>query len=180
MKLETLETKHLFLKKLTPAIFKDLFENYSETYVMRLLGLKNHEEYIKQKEKSDGGYQTYDRTIAAFLMVLKTTDQTIGRCGYHNWYPQHKRAEIGYVIFDEVHRGQGYMNEALQSIIDYGFNRMDLNRIEAFAGPNNAPSVHLIEKYGFKREGYLRQHYLRDDVMEDSLVFSFLKSDVDS
>ena len=175
MEFETLETERLLLKKLTPESFEYLSQNYSEEDIISLLGLTNHTDFIREKEKSQGGYKTYDRTIVAFLIISKTSGNTIGRCGFHNWYVDHNKAEIGYVIYDEKNRKQGYMIEAITAIIDYGFNVMNLNRIEACTSPDNTASLHIIEKFGFKREGYLRQHFAIDGKLEDTLIFSLLR-----
>jgi ribosomal-protein-alanine N-acetyltransferase len=177
MQLETLKTQRLLLKKLSPEDFIDLFENYPDAEAKKLLGLSCDEELVKEKEKSKGGYVTYDRSICAFLLVSKDSGETIGRCGYHNWYHQHRRAEIGYVLMKEENKRKGYMSEALKAILDYGFNTMDLNRVEACIGPANTASQSLVKKYGFVQEGYLRQHFVRTDVAEDSLIFSLLKEE---
>ncbi len=81
MEFEVLETKRLLLKKLTPESFTRLFQNYTEAEIVKILGLLSHEEFVREKFKSQGGYKTYDRSIVAFLLVLKQTNQTIGRCG---------------------------------------------------------------------------------------------------
>lgn len=177
MELETIETERLILKKLTPEVFTRLFQNYSEAEITKLLGLAGREEFIREKEKSDGGYKTYDRTIASFLLVLKETGETIGRGGFHNWYKAHRRAEVGYVLNKEEHKRKGYMSEALGAMLDYGFNTMDLNRVEAFIGPGNTASQKLVKKYGFTQEGHLRQHYISGAEIQDSLIFSLLKEE---
>lgn len=177
MQFETLQTERLILKKLTPEILTDLFENYSDTEIKKLLGLTTEEEFIKEKQKSQGGYTTYDRTIVAFLLVLKDTNETIGRCGFHNWYNEHQKAELGYALNKEEHKRKGYMNEAVKTILDYGFTKMKLNRIEACTGPTNIASQRIITKHGFTQEGYLRQHYMRNDEIHDSLIFSLLKEE---
>lgn len=177
MKFETLETKRLILRKITPEGFVELFENHSDDDAKKILGLSSDEELTKEKEKSKGGYTTYDRTIIAFLMGLKDSGETIGRCGYHNWYTSHRKAEIGYLIMKEENKRKGYMSEAMKAILDYGFNTMNLNRIEACIGPSNAASLSLAKKYGFVQEGYLRQHYVRKDLVEDTLIFSLLKEE---
>lgn len=66
------------------------------------------------------------------------------------------------------------MTEAVNAIIDYGFNKMNLNRIEALVGIGNVPSLRIMEKYNFKREGVLRQHCHVSNKFEDSVLFSKL------
>lgn len=180
MKLETLETKRLYLKILTPELFTSLFQNHTEAEIIKILGLSSHDEYIKEKIKSEGGYKTYDRSILAFLMVLKETNETIGRCGFHNWYSQHHKAEIGYALSKEENKRNGYMSEAINKILEYGFKTMKLNRIEACIGPDNTASLNTIKKFGFTQEGHLRQHYVREEKIQDSLIFSLLKKEYEA
>ena len=66
------------------------------------------------------------------------------------------------------------MTEAVSSIIDYGFTKLKLHRIEALVGSNNIPSLKIIEKNRFIKEGLLRQHYYIADKYEDSVLFSKL------
>jgi ribosomal-protein-alanine N-acetyltransferase len=54
------------------------------------------------------------------------------------------------------------MTEAVSSIIDYGFNKLNLHRIEALVGSNNIPSLKIMENHNFTKEGLLRQHYVAD------------------
>ena len=69
------------------------------------------------------------------------------------------------------------MSEAVEAIIRYGFSELNLNRIEAIVGPENAPSLRLMEKNGFVQEGRLRKHYPAGDGFEDSLVFGLLREE---
>jgi [ribosomal protein S5]-alanine N-acetyltransferase len=177
MEFETLETERLFLKIVTPEIYTHLFEHHSEAGIKKLLGLTSDEDFIREKLKSRGGYTTYDRTVLSFLLVLKDTNETIGKSGFHNWYKDHRKAEVGYILYKEEVKRKGYMTEALKTILDYGFNVMNLNRIEACISPSNLASQNLIKKYGFKQEGVLRQHYIREGEIQDSLIYSLLNEE---
>jgi ribosomal-protein-alanine N-acetyltransferase len=57
-------------------------------------------------------------------------DRVIGTCGYHVWAKPHFRAEIGYELARE-YWGQGIMQEAIRSLLTFGFAKMALNRVEA-------------------------------------------------
>ena len=89
-------------------------------------------------------------------------------------YPDHFRAEFGYWLFSEEVKNKGYMSEVAQPIITYGFEKMNLHRIEAMVGPYNIASLKIIEKLGFSKEGLMKAHYLRDGIFEDSLVFALI------
>ena len=112
-----------------------------------------------------------------FQIVEKASSKIMGKCGFHTWNPQHHRAEIGYALNDDEFKNKGYMKETLEKVLDFGFQEMPLNRIEALIDENNTPSKKLLDYFGFVREGNLRGHYLVDGVFEDSVMYSLLTSE---
>jgi [ribosomal protein S5]-alanine N-acetyltransferase len=172
-----IETQRL---KLTGYSSKDMtfiFENFSRDEIMKILGHRTEEDYEKEKYKYKNGYASYNRDFILFLLIEKITNTIIGRCGFHNWNVEHHRAEIGYNISDENFKRKGLMSEAVSAIMDYGFNKLNLHRIEALIGSNNIPSLKIIESHHFTKEGLLRQHYCLGDKYEDSILFSVLRNE---
>ena len=172
-----IETNRLILKGLSPHDIKYIFENFSKPEIQRILGHRSEEDYLKEESKHKNGYSSYNRSFILFLLTDKASEHIIGRCGLHNWNMEHKRAEIGYVMEEELYKRKGLMSEAVGAIIDYGFNNMNLNRIEALVGTGNVPSLRLMKKYHFIKEGVLREHYYTSDKYEDSIMFSKLYSE---
>lgn len=109
---------------------------------------------------------------------LKGKKGLIGSCGYYKWIkPDGRQAEIGYDL-DPEYWGKGIMTEALTAIIDFGFRRMKLNRIELLAMPRNERSIGLAHKLGFKKEGVLREHGFDHRMRPvDDVIFSLLRKD---
>ncbi len=176
MEFEIINTERLKLRKLTPEVYKYIFENYSTEQIIQFLGIKP-EEFAAEKEKFEKGMITFNKSYLYFQIIDKALDTIIGWCGFHTWYTTHNRAEIGYGLFNDDYKGKGIMMEAIKPIINHGFAEMNLHRIEAFIGPKNVPSLKLINKLNFTQEGHLREHFCKDNVMEDSLVFSLLKKE---
>jgi ribosomal-protein-alanine N-acetyltransferase len=70
------------------------------------------------------------------------------------------------------------MTEAMKAVIDFGFEKMELNRIEVYVMPRNKRSSRMIKNLGFKREGLLRQRYFDESGnFADDILFSMLRSD---
>lgn len=174
---EILSTDRLLLRKLSPEIFDFIHQNYTEQELMTFLGLTTEEALTFEKEKYRKGLSTFNKSFCYFQILEKTTEQIIGWCGYHTWYLDHQRAEIGYGLFDDHFKGKGLMSEVVKTVLDYGFDTMKLHRVEAFIGKENEASISLVRKFGFTKEGLLRQHYNKNGVMEDSLVFGLLKDE---
>lgn len=169
-----IETQRLILTGYSSQDMTLIFENFSRDEIMKILGHRTEDDYEKEEYKYKNGYASYNRDFLLFLLTEKTTNTIIGRCGLHNWNKEHHRAEIGYNLTDENFKRKGYMTEAVASIIDYGFHKLNLHRIEALVGSNNVASLKIIENQHFTKEGLLRQHFLTEEKYEDSMVFSLL------
>jgi len=116
------------------------------------------------------------RVILKWGIALRTDNQLIGSLTLFNLDFNHRRAEIGYALGRE-HWGQGYMNEALQALLAYAFETLDLHRIEADIDPRNEASCKLVERVGFQREGLLRQRWRVADEVTDSAMYGLLRAE---
>jgi [ribosomal protein S5]-alanine N-acetyltransferase len=121
----------------------------------------------------------YDNFYAGvyFDLVLNENKRVIGSAGFHTWWRDHDRAEIGYWINNETDRGQGYMNEIMPFLLHYGFSEMKLNRIQAHTSQDNVASIALLKKYNFKKEAIIHGHYkMSDGKYSDDYLFYLLKN----
>jgi ribosomal-protein-alanine N-acetyltransferase len=177
MKPKYIETKRLKLRIFTPEIQKYIFKHYSDPQLMEYHGFSTSEELEREKDKFTGGYTTYRTSFLSFHLIRKDNDKLIGYGGYHNWFAEHQRSEIGYHIMNEEDKKQGFMSEAIETIIAYGFEEMKLNRIEAWVSPTNMPSLAIMNKFNFKQEGLSKQHWMVDGKLDDSMIFALLLED---
>lgn len=175
MDFEYLYTSRLKLRKVTPEVYRYVFNNYSLEQLKLFWGAKDDDEIEKLRSRMDKGLTTFNKSFLYFYLIDKTNEKVLGVCGYHTWYVEHNRAEIFYMLINDEDKRKGLMSEAIPAIFDYGFNKMNLHRIEALIGPNNLASLSLVKKYSFIQEGHLREHYCKEGKMEDSLVFSLLR-----
>jgi len=171
----TLETSRLYLKEITPELWNYAFSNLSDLQLIELLALGDMKRLETEKEKYHKGMTTHSISFRLFLLMERRSGKTIGKAGFHTWHAIHRRAELGYAIDLDAYKNQGYMSEALAPVLKYGFEKMNLHRIEAFLSLANTPSVKLVEKFGFTKEGLLREHYFKNNVHEDSACYSLLR-----
>ncbi|TDR36683.1 RimJ/RimL family protein N-acetyltransferase [Tahibacter aquaticus] len=87
------------------------------------------------------------------------------------------RAEIGYLL-DPAHWGKGYAREALRAALAYGFEALQLLRVEADIDPRNEASCRLVEKLGFRREGYLRERWRVNGEITDTALYGLLRREL--
>ena len=171
---ETIETERLILRKLTGEMWEDILLNGSEEEILLYLGTRS-DAIESEKEKARKGFGSFNKSLLIFHLMDKNTGELLGWCGYHTWYRPHDRAEIGYGMYDDAHKSKGYMTEALRAVLKYGFEQMNLHRVEAFIADYNIPSKRLLERCGFRREGVAREHYFDNNQYEDSAFYGLLK-----
>ncbi|MCW3123659.1 MAG: alanine acetyltransferase [Flavipsychrobacter sp.] len=169
-----IETERLLLKELNPSFVKEIMSQCTDEELMGWFGLHTAEALEAEKNKHTLGIANYRTSYKQFILVEKATGIVLGRGGFHNWYAMHRRAELGYAMDSDYGKRKGYMTEAVTAILKYGFEHMDLNRVEAYVGRHNEPSLKIVKGHGFTQEGILREHFCKNDVIEDSVCFGLL------
>jgi ribosomal-protein-alanine N-acetyltransferase len=109
---------------------------------------------------------------------IKGQEKIIGTIGFKNLSKKH-RAIIGYDLQTE-YWNKGYITEALKAVVKFGFNHLEINRIEAEVMQGNVISEKVLEKLNFKKEGVLREWLYWNEKHYDMSMFSLLKKDYES
>jgi RimJ/RimL family protein N-acetyltransferase len=84
------------------------------------------------------------------------------------------KAELGYWMAKK-YRGQGITTEAVQKIINYGFDKLNLVRITATVFPSNQASSRVLEKAGFKLEAVLQNYFRKDGKIFNGKLYAIIK-----
>jgi len=114
----------------------------------------------------------------AFLIFDQTSDQMLGGVtlgGVRRGVAQ--AGTLGYWM-GAPHAGNGRMTRAVAAVVDFAFSKLRLHRVEAACLPENAPSIALLERNGFKREGYARGYLKIDGAWRDHLLFALIEADL--
>ena len=109
------------------------------------------------------------------LCLQGQEEAVIGRIALQDFTNQ-TIAELAYWLARPFW-GQGIMSEALQTVVHFTFNELELHRLWAGTDPRNLASCRLLERNGFEREGVLRQTTHRDDGWVDTAVYGLLRVD---
>ena len=85
-------------------------------------------------------------------------------------------AHVGYWVDEQV-AGRGVLPTALALALDHCFGPVGLHRVEADVRPENARSLRVVEKLGFREEGLRRRYLFIDGAWRDHLAFALLRED---
>jgi [ribosomal protein S5]-alanine N-acetyltransferase len=118
------------------------------------------------------------RTDQAYNFFIFAHDETlVGGIGLSNVRRGvAESASLGYWVGEPFAR-QGYMTATLPLVIDFGFERLGLHRLEAACLPSNTPSRALLAKAGFHQEGCAREYLCIACKWQDHLLFAILRGD---
>jgi ribosomal-protein-alanine N-acetyltransferase len=171
-----LGTENLTLRELHSGDAESLFAILGDKEVTEFYDdevFRDVSQASEQIEAWTAGFKA--RRSVRWGITQRENDEAIGTCGYYGFHRLHRRAGIGYELAQSFWR-QGIMTEALGGIIDFGFKRIGLNRIEAVVMPGNEGSVRLLEGLGFSQEGVLREYEnWGDKGCVDLMMFSLLR-----
>ncbi len=84
---------------------------------------------------------------------------------------------IGYWI-GERYAGRGMMTDAVKVLARFSFDTLRLHRIEAACIPDNARSIRVLEKAGFRREGLLRSYLRINGLWQDHYLYARITDDI--
>lgn len=171
-----LQTERLILREVALSDAEDVFVFRSNAYVQRY-NSKPMEDVSEARELIKEIKATYERTDGiAWGIALKGQDTVIGMVGFWQWSLSN-RVMLGYDLARE-YWGRGIASEAVREIIRFGYEKMELNRIEAETIEDNHESVRMLEKLGFVLEGIRREYSLEDDgKYHGSAMYALLKSE---
>ena len=108
-----------------------------------------------------------------WAITLKGNPKLIGIIGHYRIRPEHFRAEIGYMLLPE-YQGKGIISEAINEVVNYGFEVMKLHSIEAIIDPENFASEKVLQKNGFVKEAHLKENEFYDGRFLDTVIYSIL------
>lgn len=129
------------------------------------------ERYISRKaEERESG------SSVAFIIEKKLEKEFCGLIEVREIDLEHSQGELSFWLPTKAW-GHGYMNEAVQGIVRYGFEVLGLNRLYAYHMVRNPATSRVLTKNGFKQEGLLRQRVQKWGIFEDVVLLAILRQD---
>lgn len=169
---------NLLLRELASSDAASLYDQFSDAEVTRYYDLEPFTEPAQGEHLLSLWRGRYERRFGIRWAICRPAapKQLLGTCGFNLWVQSSARAVLGFDLA-RAHWRQGIMRQSLHLILDYGFSRMELNRVEAVVFRDNAASCALLRQLGFSREGLLRQYEYLHGQFEDMYIFSLLRDD---
>ena len=173
----TLETPRLRLRKLNMRDAQDIFDYSQDPQVAKYV--------LWEAQKSLSDARSYIRYMlrkyrlgepASWGIEWTASGKIIGTIGFMWIQRENAAAEVGYSLSRNFWN-RGIMTEALDAVLRFGFQSLNLNRIEAQHETENPASGAVMRKCGMRREGTLRQRLINKGKYVDVELYAVLRGD---
>jgi len=170
------KTRRLHLRQLTLNDVLEIFELRSDERVLQFFIIskcKNLDEAKQFIEMINGG--TNRNEWIYWDITERGNNKLLGTFCIWHISKENSRAEISYALHPD-HQGKDIMNEAMDIVLDYGFNIMQLHSIEANVDPGNTASIKHLEKKDFVKEEHLKENLIYNGKFLDTAIHSLINS----
>jgi RimJ/RimL family protein N-acetyltransferase len=164
------------LRKLEPEDAPNLYRFRNDPEVARGLGgfssgytLQAIKEWIERRGKASDDL--------VWAIADRETNACLGHAGLYQIDHRVRACEFGILIGDSSRWGKGLGKEVTSAIVAYGFDELNMNRIELSVIASNTRAIRLYEVLGFVREGLKRQAQYRAGDYLDLILMAILRSE---
>ena len=172
-------TDEITLRKIIPSDLDSLFEIYSneKLFLHSPVMLKKNKDTVANMI---GHFERdYNKKKEIFLGISMNSDpeNIVGVAEIFDYNREVNMITIGYRINDRF-LGRGIATKTVKAMVEYLFNDIGINRIQAFVMPENTKSLNVLRRNNFVEEGTVRQGYVwKGKGVVDLVLFSMIKSD---
>ena len=172
-----LESERLRFRQLTILDASNIQTIRSDERVMEFMDSDRHSTLDKSLDFIKNSNSIHENHEGLFWAIIeKKSNKFVGDFSFWKINKKNSRAEIGYSL-NSNYWGKGYMSESMQTMINFGFEKLNIHSFEANINPLNENSKKLLKRIGFKKEAYFRENYCYNEKFKDSEIYSLLKSD---
>ena len=115
---------------------------------------------------------------APFVVEAIAEGRAIGWVALRRAAPEDRCATLGIAIGDKDFWDGGYGTDTMRTVCRFGFETMNLHRIELDVYSTNTRAIRVYEKVGFRSEGCLRQAIFKSDAYRDLILMGLLKGEL--
>lgn len=109
--------------------------------------------------------------------VVITNDVPIGFASIYNIDRKHDRGEISYLIGEKEFQGKGFSSKIVLGLIEFAFNKLKLNSLQASATSANKASLNTLQRTGFCKIGNRRSYHKHKGLYLDDILFDITAED---
>lgn len=170
-----IEGKRVYLRPVEEDDLDVIYTAYWDKEARRLTGTQT----VLSRTRLQNWLETIssDNSRIDLIICLQENNEPIGDIAMMEIDHHNQNAIVRISIFTKENWGKGYGTEAMSMFLDYGFNILNLHRIELEVFAYNSRAKKSYEKLGFKQEGIIRDKLFYDGKFHDAILMGVLREE---
>ena len=173
----TLKGTNIYLRALEPEDLEFIYAIENNESVWEVSNTQTpYSRFLIRQYLENVHQDIYEAKQLRLAICLYDTFHAIGLIDLFDFDPKNNRAGVGIVISNEATRNSGIGSEALQLVINYAFNQLQLHQLYANIGSDNEISLQLFTKFGFQIIGTKKDWIKVNNVFKDEILFQLINN----
>jgi len=170
-----IKTQRLLLRQFVDSDLANVFKGLSHPDTIKYYGVSYDSPEATKKQMTF--FADLEKNETGTWWAICSPDNTIfyGAGGLNSLSKEHKKAEIGFWLLCE-YWNKGIMTEAIPLICNYGFDKLELHRIEAFVETPNENSKKVLMKFNFQHEGTMHDCEIKNGKFISLDIYAKIKT----
>ena len=173
----TLKGQTIFLRALEPQDLEFIYAIENDENIWNVSNTQTPYSKFLIKQYLENAHQDLFEAKQLRLAICKNnTFEAIGLIDLFEFDAQHNRAGIGIVIQNQSDRGHGIGEEALDLLVNYSFQKLQLHQLFANIGTQNEASLKLFSKFGFEKVGIKKDWIKFENSYQGEALFQLINT----
>jgi len=173
----TLTGNTIYLRALEPEDLEFIYAIENNESVWEVSNTQTpYSRFLIRQYLENAHQDIYEAKQLRLAICLSDTFEAIGLIDLFDFDPKNNRAGVGIIISSESNRNSGIGSEALQLVINYAFNQLQLHQLYANIGSDNEISKQLFTKFGFQKIGVKKDWIKVDNIFKDEILFQLINN----
>ena len=175
--MKTLTGNTIYLRALEPEDLEFIYTIENNESIWEVSNTQTpYSRFLIRQYLENAHQDIYEAKQLRLAICLNGSFEAIGLIDLFDFDPKNNRAGIGIVISSEANRNVGIGSEALQLVINYAFNQLQLHQLYANIGFDNVISMQLFTKFGFQKIGTKKDWIKVNNVYKDEFLFQLINN----
>jgi len=173
----TLQGQNIFLRALEPEDLDFVYAIENDENIWEVSNTQTpYSKFLIRQYLKNAQQDIYEAKQIRLAICKIDTAKSIGLIDLFDFDARNKRAGIGIIIQTETNRNQGWGKEALDLLVNYSFQKLQLHQLYANIGADNVASLKLFSTFGFQEIGVKKDWNLLNGQYHDELIFQLINS----
>lgn len=173
--MDILEHAHISLRALEPEDLETLYSWENNPSIWQLSGtLVPYSKYILKQYLENAAKDIFELKQLRLIIELREEKRPVGAIDLFDFDPYHRRAGVGILVADKGDRGKGYASEALETLLKYSFEVLQLHQLWCNIAASNKASIQLFTSRGFQKAGKKKDWLYQGTEYSDEWLLQYI------